>query len=83
MITEVFKYRSYIQGLITENPGIMTSEKLQRKVHIKSSSGDCQTRHSVQEKYSPQRSFRVKIHQPEEKRIERSMFIQIDFRHRR
>ncbi|KYN05551.1 hypothetical protein ALC62_03542, partial [Cyphomyrmex costatus] len=37
-ITEVFKYRSYIQGLITENLAIMTSKKLQRKVHIKSSS---------------------------------------------
>lgn len=42
MITEVFKYRSYIQGLITENLDIMTSKKLQRKVYIKSSSEDRQ-----------------------------------------
>jgi len=47
---EVSKYRSYIQGLITENLGVMTSKKLlgvkpTLKVHPES----CQT----QEKLSP------------------------------
>jgi len=62
MITEVFKYRSYIQGLITENLDIMTSKKLQRKVYIKSSSEDRQA--DVEEKYPRTTgSFRIqKIH---------------------
>lgn len=51
MITEVFKYRSYIQGLITKNLDIMTSKKDRRKVHIKSSPEDRQTHLVVQEKY--------------------------------
>jgi len=50
MIAEVSKYRSYIQGLITENLGVMTSKKLLGiKPTLKVRPESCQT----QEKLSP------------------------------
>ncbi|EGI59226.1 hypothetical protein G5I_12560 [Acromyrmex echinatior] len=72
-ITEVFKYRSYIQGLITENLDIMTSKKLQRKVYIKSSSEDRQA--DAEEKYN---SFR-KFTELRKRIAQNSVYTQIDF----